>query len=533
MRQGLPNIQRRRGEILRRRMDGTATAQDVRLDRLLGELEQHRRQALAQDPLATAAAVHARQGRLGFTELAPIDPEAGVNGLIETLRVRQSQAAILGRLEGIADMPLFTRTESEAIAQRIERGSPEEQAQFLRALAAGLGADRMKRTLASLMPRGNGREARDTSPRFPAFIVAGAVAERGQERLAGEILRGTYPLQYVSPPALVGHDFEAAARSHLGGAFAHVPQTEAMIVAAVRAVYAERVGSGFDPADESRSRTREPTIHERSMKTALVSRIVNKVAPTVEFRGRRLPAPRGLSQQDSDAEMARMPPEALLGARATDGRAVTPDMVRRYGNLVAVGEDRYHIIVNGAFYVTDETGTWPFVLDMRRPWPETPLAAVDMPTERHTRAFAFFVSQGRTVAQTVGLVANLHHESHVRHDAPAGDGGASVGMLQWHGPRRAEFRRVMGKPVEQASFDDQLRFIQYELTERAERAAGEAPRAARTAAEAGTIASRRYVRPRDVEGEARSRGRTAAAYAARLGRRFQGPTGAVPRIESF
>ena len=131
-------------------------------------------------------------------------------------------------------------------------------------------------------------------------------------------------------------------------------------------------------------------------------------------------------------------------------------------------------------------------------------------TTKRQQAVAYFVSQGWTLAQAAGIVANLEAESGLRPDA-IGDGGKAYGIAQWHPPRQANFAAVMGKDIRGSSFEDQLAFVHAEL-QGTERAAGIALAKCLTAAEAGACVSRFYERPADREGEAAKR----AALAERI-----------------
>ena len=65
----------------------------------------------------------------------------------------------------------------------------------------------------------------------------------------------------------------------------------------------------------------------------------------------------------------------------------------------------------------------------------------------------------------LGLAANAIGESAVN-PAAIGDNGASRGILQWDATRRANFQRLFGKPVEEATAEEQARFAAWELTSR-------------------------------------------------------------------
>jgi hypothetical protein len=124
----------------------------------------------------------------------------------------------------------------------------------------------------------------------------------------------------------------------------------------------------------------------------------------------------------------------------------------------------------------------------------------------------FFKRAGWNTEQAAGIAANLQRESNFDHQA-VGDSGKAFGVAQWHGDRQAEFKKWSGKDMRQSTLEDQLRFVQYELTRGNERSAGDKLRGARTAAEAGSIVSRYYERPAAVQNEAAQRGQQASQLA--------------------
>lgn len=132
----------------------------------------------------------------------------------------------------------------------------------------------------------------------------------------------------------------------------------------------------------------------------------------------------------------------------------------------------------------------------------------------------FFRSQGWSREQAAGLTANADRESGLRHTA-TGDAGRAYGLFQWHPDRQKAFRNWSGKDIRDATVDDQLKFAHYELTQGAERAAGDILRRTRTASEAGAAVSRFYERPANAEGEAALRGSSANRW-------FQGSLGPSP-----
>lgn len=130
------------------------------------------------------------------------------------------------------------------------------------------------------------------------------------------------------------------------------------------------------------------------------------------------------------------------------------------------------------------------------------------------RAFDYFVSTGWTREQAAGIVANLSKESNFNSSA-VGDGGRAYGLAQWHPDRQAEFKKWAGKSIKDSSFEEQLGFVNYEMRNGNERAAGNALANARTAREAGAIVSDLYERPLRKEGA--ERGLAAEAFNRQLG----------------
>jgi hypothetical protein len=132
------------------------------------------------------------------------------------------------------------------------------------------------------------------------------------------------------------------------------------------------------------------------------------------------------------------------------------------------------------------------------------------------RVVKYFEQQGWTPAQAQGIAANLMRESALNPNA-SGDNGKAFGLGQWHADRQANFAAWSGKSIHGAGIQDQLAFVQYELTKGAERAAGDRLRQAQTAQQAGEVVSRYYERPADANGEAAARGALAGQLAAPQG----------------
>jgi LysM repeat protein len=118
-------------------------------------------------------------------------------------------------------------------------------------------------------------------------------------------------------------------------------------------------------------------------------------------------------------------------------------------------------------------------------------------------ALDFFIGQGWSPEQAAGLVANLQAESGQKLDPNIfGDGGAGYGIAQWHGARQRDFQRVMNRPLKGSSLEDQLKFVQWELTH-SEKRAGDRLKAAKSAAEAAAIVDQYYERSSGIHRDKR------------------------------
>jgi hypothetical protein len=166
-------------------------------------------------------------------------------------------------------------------------------------------------------------------------------------------------------------------------------------------------------------------------------------------------------------------------------------------------------------------------------------------TGRHLQAYQYFRTAGYSHEAATGLVANLHQESGVVPDVRPGDGGRSHGIAQWNGDRLRRFMERYGKLPGQATLQQQLEYATWELSENGpEASAGRSIRSAKSAREAGQIASRQWLRPGVTE-EARrreeaNRGDTANNFSGALANpssvpslRDQAPTASIPGPQSM
>ena len=111
------------------------------------------------------------------------------------------------------------------------------------------------------------------------------------------------------------------------------------------------------------------------------------------------------------------------------------------------------------------------------------------------KATAWFMSSeggGYTKEQAAGIVGNLFVESGLKTDA-VGDSGAAYGIAQWHPDRQAKFKSVFGKDIRESNFDEQLKFVTWELNNNENRA-DQMIRSATTAADAAAAVDQHYER---------------------------------------
>ena len=90
------------------------------------------------------------------------------------------------------------------------------------------------------------------------------------------------------------------------------------------------------------------------------------------------------------------------------------------------------------------------------------------PNKRSLEAMEFFQSKGWSKEQAAGIVGNLQQESgnfsdDVLTGKSRGDKGSAVGVAQWRGDRQKKFEELYGKKIENASLQEQLAFVDWEL----------------------------------------------------------------------
>lgn len=107
---------------------------------------------------------------------------------------------------------------------------------------------------------------------------------------------------------------------------------------------------------------------------------------------------------------------------------------------------------------------------------------------------ARFMAMGWPEHIARGMARRLHDESGMNPNA-VGDGGLAFGVAQWHPDRQRNFAEWAGHDIRGSSLEEQLGFVNYELTRGMERKAGNALRQTRTEGEAYKTFTGQYERP--------------------------------------
>ena len=121
-----------------------------------------------------------------------------------------------------------------------------------------------------------------------------------------------------------------------------------------------------------------------------------------------------------------------------------------------------------------------------------------------------------TEAQAIGIVANIIKESGCNPHGTNGDGGKAMGLCQWHADRRTEFERHFHKRFQDSTFDDQLAFIDYELTAGNEQAAVRILKQTKDPRDCAAVVTTYYERPADKVRDSAIRASTAAGLVNQL-----------------
>lgn len=104
----------------------------------------------------------------------------------------------------------------------------------------------------------------------------------------------------------------------------------------------------------------------------------------------------------------------------------------------------------------------------------------------------YYESRGWSAQQAEGMTRRLKVESAFNPRA-MGDRGLAYGVAQWHPDRQAQFAKWAGHDIRGSSLEEQLAFVDYELTRGNEQRAGRALRGA--GADSYDVFTREYERP--------------------------------------
>lgn len=182
----------------------------------------------------------------------------------------------------------------------------------------------------------------------------------------------------------------------------------------------------------------------------------------------------------------------LVDVVNTVAAALRGDWTGAFASARQVGSDALRVLQDG-FKQTAKTATdmWNAIRGKKAPGvgatPAPPAAAKDTSIE------GFFRSHGWSATSARGIAAGVHAESGGNPAARNPTSGA-YGLGQWLGSRKTDFQRVIGRPLEGSSRDEQLRFMQWELNN-TERRAGAGIYGAATDKEALDVYVRRFMRP--------------------------------------
>ncbi len=116
--------------------------------------------------------------------------------------------------------------------------------------------------------------------------------------------------------------------------------------------------------------------------------------------------------------------------------------------------------------------------------------------QRAARARKYFEAQGWTDEQAAGMVNRLLKEDDTLAPERVNPSSGAYGIAQWLSKSRlADFKAHAGHDIKGSSFEDQLEFMNYELTKGHEQAAGKAIAATNNRADAEQATRDKYERP--------------------------------------
>jgi hypothetical protein len=279
--------------------------------------------AIDADPLSYGAEAHPQQvGELEALDFAQPDT------LVASFQKRVEQADRTADLEGLPKsqvLPL-TANEVDRLSTTIASMDATSKAVFAASLADGFGARRLPQVLNALVS--NDAESR-------TFAVAAGIAV-DRPKIAREIFIGQDVIKSEKGVLPANNSTFRTELTELRQALWRRPDSAGAITDAVLAVYAYDSNSKGDFTG-----TLDPDRLDRAI-TAVVGNIV-------EYNGAKMIAPQpGMDSSDFARTMFNLT-DADLGEPlyARDGRQITADDIRDFGELASVGDGRYEVRIGG------------------------------------------------------------------------------------------------------------------------------------------------------------------------------------------
>jgi hypothetical protein len=130
--------------------------------------------------------------------------------------------------------------------------------------------------------------------------------------------------------------------------------------------------------------------------------------------------------------------------------------------------------------------------------------------EKRSAVMAYLQSQGLSKADAAAFAGNFKVESNFDPSA-VGDNGQAYGIAQWHPDRQALFQKVMGRPIQGSSVQQQLQFAIWEFKNRYPGAWAKF-QAAKTPYEKAAIMTQYYEAPANLQANIVKRGGLAQEY---------------------
>lgn len=320
-----------------RQQQGTNTGIEEELKRRQ-EIVTAAEKAYREDPLGATQ-------RYGLQTVAPIDTTS-LQGFLETVMQRVPQADVARQVTGTDESPLRP-SEVPDVQAMFSTLAPAEQGKFIAEMAARVPPGQMQSLARQIGERDR--------PLSLAFAAGASSTDQGRA-VAELIMAGAAKLKdaQVRPGGrgdLIKQQERTVMVQYLGeGPQAAITgETRKDILEA-----AELVNASFTSSDP-----------ERAVRLVLGGHVI-------DYRGRRLPVPMGMDQDDIEAKLMQYP-RAKIDAQASDGWVMlpgrrpmgVPEFLAELPNaqLEPVGQFRYAVRAGGSLVMNAERR--PIVVDLR------------------------------------------------------------------------------------------------------------------------------------------------------------------------